>query len=302
MEVLATRCLTRLYGRRTGIDAIDLSICQGEIFGFLGPNGAGKTTTIRVLLGLLRPDAGGATIFGRDCWRESPEIKQSIGYLPGDVRLYPWFTCRKALRIAGAVRGMDLLGRGSELASRFELDVDLPVRRMSRGTRQKIGLVLALAHSPRLLILDEPTSGLDPLMQDELAAMLREHAAEGCTVFFSSHTLSEVESLCSRVAIVKQGRIVADETLEALRRQARRTVQLEFPDEPSAASASPPDFLTNYRRDGRRVVCELEGLAGSLVSWAAAQGVSDLSVSPPDLESLFRKYYESSEESLRCAG
>ena len=215
MSIITTQALSRRYGRRLGIESANLEIGAGEIFGFLGPNGAGKTTTIRLLLGFLRPTYGCASIIGLDCWQESPRIKREVGYLPGDLRLYPWLTAHRALKIIGLVRGVDLYAAGADLAERFQLELDLPVRKMSRGTRQKLGLVMALAHKPRLLILDEPTSGLDPLMQVELAKCLRELAAVGHTVFFSSHTLSEVEALCDRVAIVRKGRIIADETLDS---------------------------------------------------------------------------------------
>ena len=296
MSIITTQQLSRRYGRRVGIDAVNLDIGEGEIFGFLGPNGAGKTTTIRLLLGFLRPTVGRASIRGLDCWLESPRIKREVGYLPGDLRLYPWITGRTALKIIGRVRGADLRAGGADLADRFQLEMDLPVRKMSRGMRQKLGLIMALVHKPRLLILDEPTSGLDPLMQVELANCLRERASAGHTVFFSSHTLSEVETLCDRVAIVRQGRIIADTTLESLRGRARRIVELVFADSETAAGVELPGFLKLDRRDGRRYYCELEGPTGPLVRWAVQQAIEDISISRPDLESLFRKFYESSSE------
>lgn len=293
MSIIHTEQLSRTYGRRVGVEGVDLEIGEGEIFGFLGPNGAGKTTAIRLLLGFLRPTRGRACIFGKNCWRESPRIKREVGYLPGDLRLYPWLTGRRALRIIGGVRGVDLADSGARLAERFGLEMDLRVERMSRGTRQKLGIVLALAHRPRLLVLDEPTSGLDPLMQLELARCLRELASAGHTVFFSSHTLSEVESLCDRVAIVRAGRVVADETLASLRARARRTVELVFHDEPAAAAAAMPNFLQSCRRRGRTWLGELDGPSRPLVQWAAEQqAIDDVAISQPDLESLFRKYYE----------
>jgi len=294
MSIISTERLSRRYGRRIGIDAVDFRIGEGEIFGFLGPNGAGKTTTIRLLLGFLRPTLGRACIFGWDCWRHSPRIKREVGYLPGDLRLYPWLTGRSALKIIGRVRGVDLRASGEDLADRFQLEMDLRVRSMSRGMRQKLGLLMALVHKPRLLILDEPTSGLDPLMQGELAECLRELAAAGHTVFFSSHTLSEVDTLCDRVAIVRRGRIIADETLQSLRGRARRIVELVFSDSETASRVQLPDFLTPYRREGREIYCEFEGSTRPLVSWAAEQSVEDISISQPDLERLFLKFYDAS--------
>jgi ABC-2 type transport system ATP-binding protein len=292
MCVISTERLSKRYGHRTGLESADLKVREGEIFGFLGANGAGKTTAIRLLLGFLRPTLGSATIFGLDCWRDSARIKREVGYLPGDLRLYPWLTCQRALRIVGQVRGRDLRSNGADLAKRFQLEMDLRVRRMSRGMRQKLGLIMALAHTPRLLVLDEPTSGLDPVMQAVLANHLRELASAGHTVFFSSHTLREVETLCDRVAVVRQGRVIADETLDSLRARARRNVELVFAEEAAASGAALPSFLRVQRRDGRKLVCELDGPAAALVRWAAGQELADMTINPPDLETLFRKFYD----------
>jgi len=293
--VLRTESLGRRYGERVGVEALDLELSAGTIFGFLGPNGAGKTTTIRLLLGFLRPSSGSARLFGLDCWRDSARIKRDVGYLPSDLRLHAWMTGERALRVVGRVRGLDLSRAGGALAERFELELDVGVGAMSRGMRQKLGLVLALAHAPRLLVLDEPTSGLDPLMQDELVRLLRERAEAGHAVFFSSHTLSEVESICERVAIVRRGRIVADEELGELRRRARRRVEVTFVDAPACARAVAPLGLTIVRREGPRLTGVLDGPAGALGPWLAAPSVRDFSVSPPDLEALFRGYYRDGE-------
>ena len=173
MSVISTEALTHRYGRRIGIKDLSLSVPEGSLFGFLGPNGAGKTTTIRVLLGFLRPSSGRASLFGLDCWRESSRIKAEVGYLPGDLRLHSWMTGAQALALFGAIRCRDLRREGDELAQRFHLDLSVKVRNMSRGTRQKLGLILAMAHRPRLLVLDEPSASLDPLMQEELRSQLR---------------------------------------------------------------------------------------------------------------------------------
>ena len=296
-RILQTKRLSRSYGRRVGIETVDLELEPGTVFGFLGPNGAGKTTTIRLLLGFLRPTAGSAAIFGRDCWRESHLIKRDVGYLPSDLRLHPWMSGESALRVVGRIRGCDILTAGRRIAERFELEMDVKVRAMSRGMRQKLGIVLALAHKPRLLILDEPTSGLDPLMQDELARALVELASEGHTVFFSSHTLSEVEAVCNRVAIVRRGRIVADETIAALQRRARRRLAITFRDEAAAAAAEPPPTIAVEQRSRRVWTGELSRTAGSIRAWLAAQPVEDFVVGPPELETLFRAYYRDEESS-----
>ena len=297
MGVVTTRGLHKKYGRRTAVESMDLDVAQGQIFGFLGPNGAGKTTVIRVLMGFLRATAGGATIFGLDCWRDSPRIKHNIGYLPGDLNFYSWMTARRALQISSLVRRRDVIPTGQEIADRMSLDLDLSVEKMSRGTRQKLGIVLAMAHQPDLLLLDEPTTGLDPLMQDALCDRLRELAAEGATVFFSSHTLSEVEQLCDRVAIVREGSLVADESLDALRERAPRTVVLTYDSDEAAGAAKLPDFVVGTSRNRRMVTGELKGPATQLIDWAAGQPLTDISISPPNLQSLFRGYYAAPSES-----
>ncbi len=296
VSVILTENLCRRYGGRVGIDSVTLNVPEGQVFGFLGPNGAGKTTTIRILLGLLRPTSGIARVFGMDSWRKSHQIKEDLGYLPGDLRLYPWLTARSAVRMAGRIRGLNLDSPGRELWERFRLDPDVQVRRMSRGMRQKVGIVLALAHRPRVLVLDEPTTGLDPLIRDELASYLRELAAEGHTVFFSSHTLSEVEQLCDWIAIVRDGRIVADEGLESLRNRARRSVSIEFRDAKSATEAVPPDSLNVLQRSGASWQCELVGAAPPMVAWAARQEIVDITIGRPNLESLFHSFYRDRQE------
>jgi ABC-2 type transport system ATP-binding protein len=271
MAILTTRNLGKRYGERVGIEQVDLTVESGTVFGFLGPNGAGKTTAIRLLLGFLRPTVGEAKIFELDCWSRSHEIKRDTGYLPGDLRLYPWFNVKKALPILSAAHGRDLRTAGMALAERFGLDPVTPVRKMSRGMRQKVGIVLALAHDPRLIVLDEPTSGLDPLVRLSLAALLRERVKTGATVFFSSHTLSEVESLCDR--------------------GARRRVELRFEDEAAAVTVEPPPFLDLLERDGDRWLAEFDGEAGELRRWLADRPVRDFTVGPPDLETIFHAYY-----------
>jgi ABC-2 type transport system ATP-binding protein len=185
---------------------------------------------------------------------------------------------------------------GEELASRLQLETNLRVRKMSRGMRQKLGLILALAHRPPLIVLDEPTSGLDPLIQEELATILREMAADGHTVFFSSHTLSEVEQLCDQIAIVRAGRIVADESLASLRERARRSVRLVFNSVDEARNAVVPEFLSVIDHSGRQWQCELSGTAPRLATWAATQPLEDMIIGPPDLETLFRRYYQANAE------
>ena len=295
MSVIVTENLTKRYGSRVGIDGLSLTVPAGAVFGFLGPNGSGKTTTIRLLLALLRPTGGRASIFGLDCWRNSPTIKADVGYVPGDLRLYAWMNARNALRVLGQVRGRNLITTGAEFAEQFGLDMDVRVGNMSRGMRQKLGLILALVHRPQLLILDEPTSALDPLMQQRLYEHLRERAAQGATVFFSSHTLSEVEDLCDHVVILRDGKLVAADTLEALRKRARREVTLRWKDEVAARDQVAPSFLEVHERRGREWHCTLVGPVMELVRWSATQSLGDFAIGPPDLESLFRQFYQQDE-------
>jgi ABC-2 type transport system ATP-binding protein len=284
------RDLTRRYGSRRGIDDVRLAIPTGSLYGFLGPNGAGKTTTIRVLLGFLRATSGSATILGLDAWRDSAQIKAHVGAIPGDVRLWSWLSGNLALRIFGQIRGVNITPMGRKLADELELDLAVKVRAMSRGMRQKLGLILALAHNPRVLILDEPTTALDPLMQDRLRAILRRMANAGSTVFFSSHTLSEVEDLCERVAIVRAGRIVADSTLDQLRATARHDIDISWP--ASGAPETPPAFLKLTTRTASRWVGTLDGDPNPLLAYLSTRPVADVRIAKPDLETLFRRYYD----------
>ena len=290
--VVSAHALTRRYGRRIGIEDVDFDVREGSLFGFLGPNGSGKTTTIRILMGFLRANSGRASIFGFDCWRESHRIKTEVGYLPGDVRLYPWMTGREALRIFGAVRGQDIVSAGEDLAAWLGLDLGIKVRKMSRGMRQKLGLVLAMAHHPRLLLLDEPTMSLDPLVQEEVRRQLLVSARAGQSVFFSSHSLSEVEKLCDRVVILREGRVVANETLDELRRRAQRTVEILWKGD---SVPDPPPFLGLELREGRKWTARLDGSIPEFLRWAASLPVENLVVGPPDLDSLFRGYYAAEE-------
>jgi len=294
LAVIVTEGLTRGYGKRPGIVDLNLSVEEGSLFGFLGPNGAGKTTTIRVLLGFLRPGAGRAAVFGLDCFRQSHRIKAEVGYLPGDVRLYPWMTGDLALRLFGRIRGRDLRAAGRELAEDLELDLGVKVRQMSRGMRQKLGLILTLAPDPRLLVLDEPTSGLDPLTQEKLLRRLRDLTRAGHTVFFSSHVLREVEELCDRVAIIRAGRLVVEAGIEALRAKAAREVEIRFRGG-IPAGLEPPPFLAVGARGPSTLEGRLGGPVGPLLEWLRGKPVEDLRIERPDLESLFRSYYASPE-------
>jgi ABC-2 type transport system ATP-binding protein len=289
VNAIDTDRLSKHYGRRVGVETLSLAVGEGCLFGFLGPNGSGKTTTIRLLMGLLRADGGRAKIFGKDCWRQGRRLRAEIGYLPGDLRLYPSLNCRSALRIFGAARRRDLAAAGAELAEAFGLDPLVPVRKMSRGMVQKLGLVLALAHRPRLLILDEPTASLDPLVQETLYRRLRLLVDSGCTVFFSSHTLGEVERLCDQVAILRDGRLAIADSLDALRARAARVVTIRW--QLDAGIPAVPSFLTIDQRSERLWHATLVGPVMDLVRWSAGQAIEDLTIGLPDLGRLFQQFY-----------
>ena len=292
MSVIEIKNLTKTYGQRRGVSNVSLAVEAGQIYGFLGPNGAGKSTTIRLLLGFLNADSGAAKILSKDCWTASREIKHQVGYVPGDVRLYPWLTAEKAFDIVGKIRGNDLRTEGRRLAAQFRLEPKLAVRKMSRGNRQKLSLIMALVHRPELLILDEPTSGLDPLVQDVLMNCLQQVADDGRTVFFSSHTLSEVEAICQHVAVIKDGQIVVDETLHQLQSQAPRTIELKLQDGHPMNAVTIPQHVDVISKSQDKLKLSITGNSADVVHWASTLPLRDLSISPPRLEDLFRQYYQ----------
>lgn len=283
--------LTRSFGSRRGVIDLDFRITAGEVFGFLGPNGAGKSTTIRLLLGLYRADAGTVRVFGHDPWRESVRIHERVGYLPGEFALYPRQTGRRHLEAAARVRGLSDLSYRDELADRFGAELDTPVHTLSKGNRQKIGLVLAFMHRPELLILDEPTSGLDPLLQQEFIGLVRETVAEGRTVFLSSHELDEVQRLVDRVAIIKDGRLVVTDTVEHLRASAPRTVELRFDRDADTTALDDLDQVEVVARGHGAVTLAVAGRIAPLLRVAAGLDPVDMTVRGADLDELFLNFY-----------
>ncbi|WP_182355169.1 ABC transporter ATP-binding protein [Flaviflexus huanghaiensis] len=227
-DAISTRALTKKFGEIVAVDDLDLNVQRGEIFGFLGPNGAGKSTTIGVLLNQLQPTAGSATVLGRDIRTDSLEIRRRVGYVPGDLALYPKLTGREMIEFFAGLRGGVDMTYVDELAARLDADLSRKVGEYSTGNRQKVGLIQAFMHKPELLILDEPNAGLDPLVQQTFQEMLREVRADGRTVFLSSHTLSEVERVANRVGIIRHGRLVVVESIDVLKRKAIRRLEFEF--------------------------------------------------------------------------
>lgn len=289
---IETDRLTKSYGRARGIDELSLSVARGEVFGFLGPNGAGKTTMIRTLLDLLHPTSGSARIFGLDSRRDSRAIRARVGNLPGEFSYEDRVTGGELLRFFAELRGMDGLGGVQSLAERFGADLSRPLRALSRGNRQKIGLIQALFHEPELLIFDEPTAGLDPLMQEEFLTVVAEHRDRGVTVFLSSHDLDEVERICDRVGIIREGRLAAIETVEDMRGRAYRNVTARFGRPVAIADFEALPGAQDIELDGTTVRFRILGDLDAAIKAIARHPVADVEITRPTLEELFLTYYD----------
>ena len=290
-EAILTSRLTKSYGPVLALDHLDLEVRRGEIFGFLGPNGAGKTTAIRLFLDLLRPDSGQVTVLGLDPRTRGVELRRRVGYLPGDFTVDGNQTARQLLTYLGNLRGGIRRDRIEGLAERLDLDLDQKIRSLSKGNRQKVGLIQAFMHEHELLILDEPTSGLDPLMAREFLTMTLEARARGQTVFMSSHILSEVQKVADRAGIIRRGELIAVDEVEALRAKSLRRVEVAF-DEPVDASAfADVRGVSDLDVEDGVLRCRLLGEADALVKAVARYRVRDFISEEPDLEELFFHYY-----------
>ncbi len=283
--------LTKFYGQQRGVEDLDLEVKAGEVFGYLGPNGAGKTTTIRMLLDLIRPTRGKATILGLDVVRDSIEVRRRVGYVPGEPALYPNLTGEDLLVYLSSLRGGVDRRRVLDLAERLESDLGRRIGTLSRGNRQKIAVIRALMHEPEVLILDEPTSGLDPLMQEEFDKLVREASAAGTTVFLSSHILSEVEQVCDRVAIIRAGRLVAVEEIAVLKSRAFRSLEIEFAGQVPPEAFVDLDGVSNVVVADGRLRCDVSGPLDQLVKAAAQYNVVNLMTNEPSLEEIFLAHY-----------
>lgn len=287
--VISVSGLTKAFGRTRALDGLDLEVRAGEVHGFLGPNGAGKSTTIRVLLGLLRADAGAVRLLGGDPWKDAVELHRRLAYVPGDVTLWPNLSGGEVIDLLGRLRGGLNQARRNDLIDRFDLDPRKKGRAYSKGNRQKVALVAALAADVELLLLDEPTSGLDPLMEAVFTECVAEAVAQGRTVLLSSHILAEVEKLCDRVSIIRDGRTVETGTLTELRHLTRTSIRAEL--------KSPPNGLTgvhDLRVNGNQVTFEVDaGHLDEALRRLSAFGVLALTSQPPTLEELFLRHYHS---------
>jgi ABC-2 type transport system ATP-binding protein len=290
-SAVVLRDLTKVFGSRRGISDVCLDVPTGSVFGFLGPNGAGKSTTIRLIMGLYRPSRGSASVLGHDPWADGAELRRQIGYLPGELDLFPRLTGREILDRFARAHGLPDPSYRDALVRRLDVELDRPTAALSKGNRQKIGLVLAFQHQPSLLVLDEPTSGLDPLVQDEFAGLVEESVAEGRTVFLSSHDLDEVQRLVHELAIIKEGSIVTVDTVEGLRSRAPRRVEVRFADPvPPDAFATVPGVVVDSF-SSRRVVLSVRGPVAPLLAAVVPLDPVDITARPADLDELFRAFY-----------
>ena len=290
MFAIETRKLSKYYGKARGIVDLDLTVAKGEFFGFIGPNGAGKSTTIRTLLGLIGPSGGKASVLGMDICSQRNKILSRIGYLPSEAVFHSRMRVRDVLKFSADLRGCACDGEAKALCERLGLDIGRKVEELSFGNRKKVGIVCALQHRPELLILDEPTSGLDPLMQREFFEILQERNREGTTIFLSSHILSEIQRNCRRAAIIREGKIIACDSVDALSRTNARRVALS-----GAVELAGLQGMKDLKKDENSLSFLYTGSMDELIRRLAAGHVEELSIAEPDLDEIFMHYYEEDE-------
>ena len=294
MDVITTQNLTKSYGKERGITDLNLSVKQGEIFGFIGPNGAGKSTTIRTLLGLIKPTSGSATIFGKDIAKHGAAIRQNIGYLPSEVFYYDSMRVRDLLKYSASFYDTSqkaIQERMVELAKLLNLDLHKKIDDLSYGNKKKVGIVQGLQHSPKLIILDEPTGGLDPLMQATFFELLKNERDRGATILFSSHILSEVQKLCDRVGIIKGGKLVAVESMESLRQNSYMKVRLELAGRLNESWFKIPG-LSNFQINDNHVSFLYRGDINTITGLLGRMKLVSAYIEEPELEEIFMHYYQ----------
>lgn len=289
MNMIDVQNITKDYGRGRGVFNVEFSVEKGEALGFLGPNGAGKTTTIRQLMGFIRPDQGRLFIQGMDCFRQANRIQNKLGYLPGEIAFIDNMTGNEFIRFIGKMKGMTDFSRAKELEEMFELSSHGKIKKMSKGMKQKIGIICAFMQNPDILILDEPTSGLDPLMQNRFLDLVRSEKKRGATILMSSHIFEEVERTCDRAVIIRSGRVVATEDVEKLRSGKQKIIEIWFDKEESAASFS--SAVKNALQEGNKVSLQMAGSMDILIKQAARYRVLDIDIRTPSLEELFMHFY-----------
>ncbi len=291
MHVLETNKLTKYYGKSRGILDVSMQVDKGEIFGFIGPNGAGKSTTIRTLLSLIYPTSGSAKIFGKDCIKDGAKIRQEIGYLPSEVFYYDNMKVIELLKYSASFYHKNCNKRIKELAEIMDLDLSKKINDLSFGNKKKVGIVQGLLHEPKLIILDEPTGGLDPLMQQKFFDLIREENKKGATIFFSSHILDEVQKMCDRVSIIKEGKIIKTESIESLRQDNYKKLRIE------AATKLPQNVfsgpgVTDLQVNANQATFIYKGDINSIVKQLNDIQLKNLLIEEPTLEEIFMYYYE----------
>lgn len=291
MNIIEVKNLTKSYGKARGIIDISFDVKEDEIFGFIGPNGAGKSTTIRTLLGLIHKNSGEAKIFGKDCSAKAPEILEDVGYLPSDVFYYDNMKVKELLEYSASFYKKDCKKRIKELAEYMELDLDRKIDDLSFGNKKKVGIVQGLLHEPKLIILDEPTSGLDPLMQQKFFKLMEDEHKRGATILFSSHILSEIQRLCDRVAIIKDGKIIRIDTVENLRDDNYKNVKIILEDK-VAKKFFDFDGVDNLQIEDNTVSFMFKGDVNSIIEKLSQIKVKDIWIEEPNLEDIFMHYYE----------
>lgn len=294
MHAIEVKNLTKDYGHGRGIFNVNLSVEKGEVYGFLGPNGAGKTTTIRNLMGFIRPDQGEAFIQGKRCFEDAAKIQKNLGYLAGELAFLEDLSGKQMIQFIADMKGIRDLTRMKELMEMFELNPQGRIKKMSKGMKQKIGIVCAFMGEPDTIILDEPTSGLDPLMQNRFVDLVLEEKRKGKTIFMSSHIFEEVERTCDRTAIIRNGKIVSIENMASLKEKKRKSYIITFADERTAGKFAEESFET-VRIEGNRVTVLLAGQADQFVKTLAGYSVKDLDVKTSSLEEIFLQYYGEGE-------
>jgi len=290
-NIIEVKNLTKSYGKARGIIDISFDVKEDEIFGFIGPNGAGKSTTIRTLLGLIHKNSGEAKIFGKDCSSKAPEILEDVGYLPSEVFYYDNMKVKELLTYSASFYKKDCSKRIKELAEYMELDLDKKIDDLSFGNKKKVGIVQGLLHKPKLIILDEPTSGLDPLMQQKFFKLMEDEHKRGATILFSSHILSEIQRLCDRVAIIKDGKIIRIDTVDNLRDDNYKNVKIELEDK-VAKKFFDFDGVDNLQIEDSTVSFMFKGDVNLIIQKLAQIKVNDIWIEEPNLEDIFMHYYE----------
>ena len=286
MHAIETNKLTKYYGKSRGIIDLDLSVEQGEFFGFIGPNGAGKSTTIRTLLGLILPTTGSARILGKDILTEKEAILAQVGYLPSEAMFYSGMRVKDVIKLSADLRKKDCRKEADNLCRRLDLDTSKKVEELSFGNRKKVSIVCALQHNPAVCILDEPTSGLDPLMQREFFSILKELHEQGTTIFLSSHILSEIQRNCTRAAIIREGRIIACDSVEVLGRTNAKRIHIQGDLDLASLSG-----IKDLKRSEHGMSFLFGGDINELIRALSGQDIHDLSIAEPDLEEIFMHYY-----------